>query len=235
MKLDGPILMDATVEQFDGYRFVYTLPFSASRLLIEDTYYSESRALDRVAVKQRVLDYADDQGWRVGGITAEEDGVLPIVLAGDIAAFWAERSVGVPCSGMRAALFHPTTGYSLPEAVRLADEVASLQQLDSVSLDLVVRRRSVETWNRGGFFRLLNRMLFLAADPHLRYRVLERFYRLPEPLIERFYAGRPSLLDRVRVLTGKPPVPLTRALACLAPGSARNLNPKPENEQRISA
>ena len=45
--LEGPILMDATVEQRDGYRFVYTLPFSARDLLIEDTYYSDGPGLDR--------------------------------------------------------------------------------------------------------------------------------------------------------------------------------------------
>ncbi|HEX2561365.1 lycopene cyclase family protein [Phenylobacterium sp.] len=45
--------------------------------------------------------------------------------------------------------------------------------------------------------------------------MLERFYRLPQPLIERFYAGRPSLADKVRILAGKPPVPVRRALAAL--------------------
>ena len=44
--LSGPILMDATVEQVDGYRFVYTLPFSDTEVLIEDTYYSDEPDLD---------------------------------------------------------------------------------------------------------------------------------------------------------------------------------------------
>ncbi len=42
--LTGPILMDATVEQIDGYRFVYTLPFSDTEVLIEDTYYADEPA-----------------------------------------------------------------------------------------------------------------------------------------------------------------------------------------------
>ena len=45
--------------------------------------------------------------------------------------------------------------------------------------------------------------------------MLERFYRLPEPLIERFYAGKSTLRDKVRLLAGRPPVPVLRALACL--------------------
>ena len=44
--LDAPIIMDATVDQSDGYRFVYSLPFSADRLLVEDTYYTNGPALD---------------------------------------------------------------------------------------------------------------------------------------------------------------------------------------------
>jgi lycopene beta-cyclase len=58
-------------------------------------------------------------------------------------------------------------------------------------------------------------MLFRAAQPERRYRILERFYRLPEPLIERFYAARSTALDKVRVLSGRPPVPITAALGCL--------------------
>ncbi len=39
--LTRPIIMDATVSQEDGYRFVYVLPLDATRLLIEDTRYSD--------------------------------------------------------------------------------------------------------------------------------------------------------------------------------------------------
>jgi lycopene beta-cyclase len=46
--------------------------------------------------------------------------------------------------------------------------------------------------------------------------VLERFYRLPQPLIERFYAGEATLADKARILAGKPPVPIRRALGVLS-------------------
>ena len=35
--LDAPIIMDATVDQLEGYRFLYVLPWDARVLLIEDT------------------------------------------------------------------------------------------------------------------------------------------------------------------------------------------------------
>ena len=135
----------------------------------------------------------------------------PIVLSGDIEAFWEEGRESVPRSGMRAALFHPTTGYSLPHAVRLADAVAASSELSSSALRALTRGHSREAWRRQSFFRLLNRMLYRGAEPGSRYRVLEHFYRLPEDLIGRFYAGRLTVWDKLRVLTGRPPIPLGRA------------------------
>jgi lycopene beta-cyclase len=116
---------------------------------------------------------------------------------------------------MRAALFNATTGYSLPEAVRLADEIAGRPRLDSESLYPFIRGRSTRLWRRDRFFRLLNRMLFRAADPDRRWAVMQRFYGLPESLIHRFYAGDLTGWDRFRILFGKPPVPVGRALKCL--------------------
>ena len=55
-------------------------------------------------------------------------------------------------------------------------------------------------------------MLFRAAAPSESYRVLEHFYRLPPATIARFYGGRMTPFDKARILSGKPPVPLTRAL-----------------------
>jgi lycopene beta-cyclase len=214
--LSGPILMDATVEQVDGYRFVYTLPFSETEVLIEDTYYADEPDLDHHRLRQDIEDYATKQGWVIAAITGEEKGVLPITLGGDIDAFWAEGSDGVARSGMRGAFFHPTTGYSLPEAVRLADEVAGISDLEGASLFELTHRRSKDLWRGTGYYRLLNRMLFRAAEPEQRYRIFERFYGLSEGLIRRFYAGRLHWIDKVRILTGKPPVPIHRALKCLA-------------------
>lgn len=213
--LTGPILMDATVEQRDGYRFVYTLPFSERELLIEDTCYCDAPELDRAEMRAAILAYASQQGWRLAAVTAEEVGVLPIVLGGDIEAFWGRGTPAVARSGMRAALFHPTTGYSLPEAVRTADAIASRYPLDGLALFEMTRRRSFELWRRDSFFRFLNRMLFRAAKPEQRYRIFERFYGLDANLIDRFYGGRLEWRDKVRLLIGRPPVPVGRALRCV--------------------
>jgi len=214
--LTRPIVMDATVAQLDGYRFLYVLPTAPDRMLIEDTRYSDGPALDRAALEADIAAYATSQGWQVAEIVREEVGVLPIALAGDIEAFWAEEKPGAADAGMRAALFHPTTGYSSPDAARQAEAIAALPQLTTAAVREAIIAMSKGAWRRRGFYRLLNRMLFRAAAPDQRYKVLERFYRLPAPLVERFYAGEATLADKLRILSGKPPVPITRALGCLS-------------------
>jgi lycopene beta-cyclase len=215
--LKGPIVMDATVDQLDGYRFLYVLPFSDTRLLIEDTRYSDGESLDRDQIRQDLAAYVHQQGWRIRTLLREEHGVLPIALGGDIDLWWRETPTAAV--GLRAALFHPVTGYSLPDAARLADEVADLPDLTSESVRTLVEARSKAAWRERRYFRMLNRMLFRASAPEKRYRVMERFYRLPQPLIERFYAARASLADKARILIGKPPVPIGAALASLPESS----------------
>lgn len=217
-----PVIMDATVRQTDGYRFVYLLPFSNNRLLIEDTRYSDGDKLDDNSLKADIISYAKAHGWGDHRVVRTERGVLPICLAYDAVRYWSEQRPDVAPAGMRAGLFHPTTGYSLPEAARLASLIASHWPLDSAALAPLVKAHALRRAREQGFFRLLNRMLFRAAEPARRHLVLQRFYRLPQPLIERFYAGRTTIWDIVRILVGKPPVPVNRAISCLMERSLLN-------------
>lgn len=213
--LARPIIMDATVPQRDGYRFFYALPFSETALLIEDTRYADGPELDEDEYVAEIDAYAAERGWKVRDVVRTERGVLPITLSGDPAGFWASRPAGVIPIGLRAGLFHPTTGYSLLEAVWLADRLAASWSVASFSPSAAVRARADDLWRRGAYFRRLNRMLFRAAEPDRRYVVMQRFYRLPEALIARFYAARLTLGDRLRILSGRPPVSVLRALPCV--------------------
>ncbi|PZQ61995.1 MAG: lycopene cyclase [Sphingomonas taxi] len=209
-----PVVMDATVAQHDGYRFVYLLPFSADTVLVEDTYYSDSPVLDAPAIAARVDEYARAQGWSAE-VIHREHGVLPVVTGGDFDGYWRSGGNRVAKAGVRAGLFHPTTGYSLPDAVRLAVLVAAQRDLSGAALHDLTYAHAMRSWRQRRFYRMLDLMLFKAADPDQRYRVLERFYRLSPDLVARFYAARSTNLDKLRVLSGRPPVPVGRALAAL--------------------
>jgi lycopene beta-cyclase len=194
-----PRLMDATVSQIDGYRFIYTLPFADDRFLIEDTYYADTPDLDRDSLRQRILAYAQAADLPVREVLREESGVLPLTTQSEPAA---ERD-GVVLGGYAGGWFHPTTGYTFPVALRLALHISSLapnQVLTVGWAQLLEFRRS-----QAAFLHILNRMVFGAMIPTSRWTVFERFYRLPMSTISRFYSMELTIGDRLRLLVGRPP------------------------------
>lgn len=214
-RLDRPVIMDATVEQIGGYRFVYCLPFSETEMLIEDTYYADDPDLDVPALEQRLEDYIAARGWGEAEVLRQETGVLPVAIGGDFGAFWRVGGARVAKFGMRGGFFHPTTGYTLPDAVRTAVLLTKQRDMNGAALHDTFEREAASNWRKRDFYRTLNTLLFRAADPPERYKVLERFYRLDQALISRFYAGQSTMFDRMRILSGKPPVPVGRAVSAL--------------------
>ena len=217
--VERPIIMDATVEQLGGYRFVYCLPYSDTELLVEDTYYTDGPELRSQEVDARIKDYIRDQlGVDAYEVIRREKGVLPITLAVDETHgtdVSMEKTEAVRL-GLTGGYYHAVTGYSLPEAVKSANVVCDMICKNSPNFGPAVLHEMayhrVDHYHEESFLRLLNRMLFRAAKPEKRYAVLERFYGLSEGIIERFYRNRLTKKDKLRILIGKPPVPVSKAL-----------------------
>jgi len=223
--LTRPIIMDAKVDQVapsgngGAYRFVYVLPLSADEVFIEDTYYADQPRLDADVLRGRVAAYAKAQGWQ-GTVIGEETGVLPVISGGDFAAAQAEIAIpGVAIAGARGGFSHPLTSYTLPFAVDNALAIARLlvRQPDASGKALAAfcDARARKHWRRMGYYRMLSRMLFEAAEPEERVVVFQHFYALSGGLVERFYAGQSTWPDRLRILYGKPPVAIGRAMRAL--------------------
>ena len=194
-----PMLMDARVSQADGFRFVYVLPFDERRVLIEDTYFADTPELDDAMLEERALRYAGEQGFRIEGIVRRERGILPLPLETPMPG--ARR--GPLLSGYHGGWFHPTTGYSFPAAVRLAEVIAG--QSPKAPLDGTFDALLSDLGRQQRYFTLLNRLLYGAFAPEQRFNVLQRFYALPCDTIRRFYAMRTTTADRARILCGRPP------------------------------
>jgi lycopene beta-cyclase len=184
-----PVVMDATVPQSDGFRFVYTLPLGGDRVLVEDTYYSDDPTLDVPLLTARCREHAAALG--LGEVVRRETGVLPIPFA----AAPVVRQPGVVTGGYAGGWFHPTTGYSFPCAARLA---AALADGDPEAAARTQRQQA-------RFCLLLNRMLFRRFVPDERRNVLEHFYALPEDTIRRFYALALEPRDKLRIFCRRPP------------------------------
>ena len=202
-----PVIMDATVEQLDGYRFIYLLPFSDRELLVEDTYFSDGPNLSENEIGARIDDYVRERGWADHRIVRTEKGVLPMMMATD-------RNDDSARIGLGGGFAVAATGFTVPHAVEVADVVAQVVKRDGPAAApaavAAFRRTHIR---RERYARLLNRMFFRAAEPHRRFIVLQRFYGLREGLIRRFYRNGLTPCDKARILIGKPPVPVSRALA----------------------
>lgn len=206
--LKHPILMDACIPQIDGFRFMYVLPWSENTLLVEDTRYSNSETMDASELEKEILNYAKNSGWEVESIIRRESGVLPIPLKNSAPA---QNSKIVDLS----YIFHDTTGYSLPFAVKAASEISKLKILDLENAQLIIQNLRSEIEDSRKFFRMLNRLLFKSAVPNERYRMLEFFYKHSPDLIKNFYAGKLTSFDKFRFFLGRPPVSITRAAKTL--------------------
>lgn len=209
--IDHPLLMDALVPQRDGFRFLYALPFAPDRVLLEDTYFSDSPELDRERLEAEILGYAEKNGFHIDYVAREETGVLPLPTR--LPKLDNPAPNGPLVAGYQGAWFHPVTGYSFPVAARLASAIA---QADPAALRAQVWPMLVrEQRSQLRFCLLLNQLFFTAFAPGERRNVIERFYRLPPDAVRRFYAMTLTHADRARILCGRPPrgFSLKRALS----------------------
>lgn len=198
-----PILMDATVDQLDGFRFLYVLPLTERRVLIEDTHFSETQDLDRQNSLSQVRNYLAERSIDNWKIVREENGCLPMPFDSSLKPNASSPFRGGFCGGW----FHAATGYSLPLAVRFAESVATSSPGEiRRKISLLVNRNRFQA----AFARFLNRLLFQLVSPRKRFEIFRRFYMaLPDSTIKRFYAHEFTKLDAARILIGSPPRGLT--------------------------
>lgn len=195
----NPVIMDACVEQLSSFRFIYYLPWTPTRILVEDTRYTEVKDIPVEEWKEGVVKLIRSKGWEISKIHRVEVGSLPIPFESPLVA----QGHVINLSGV----FHDVTGYSTADAFRVCDLMSKTDRYRETFLTYLDNQEG-----RRKFYRLLNRLMFKASGPQERYKILQHFYHLPQPMIERFYAGQSTYWDRARVFMGKPPVPIKQAI-----------------------
>ncbi len=221
--LAGPVIMDATIKQRDGFGFMYILPFSEKTMLIEDTYYSTRPEIDRKKSLSFIRDYCLARDWQIEQITYEEIGSLDIPLR--------KKSVELvaPTLGAKADRYQAVTGYSFPFILSDLVQISELMHAGLNSSQILTwQKKTLPTQNwRNKFYLILNRMMFVGAADTERYKILQRFYELDESLIQRFYSGLTSKKDAFRILLGRPPIKLSKAIsAVFSDSNLRRLSKK---------
>jgi len=198
-----PVLMDACQDQSNGFRFIYTLPFSNRRVLVEDTQFSDDSSIDRAECLRNVQAFVRGKTDAAWSIVREETGCLPMPLTKA-----SIPQADLPLRGGYAGgWFHAATGYSFPLAVRYANAVAAVGPERAVEAVVAL---VAENQSQAKFARLLNRLLFRLVKPSKRWGIFRRFYRvLSDETISRFYAHRFTKKDAFRIVVGRPPAGLT--------------------------
>ncbi|MEM8736048.1 MAG: lycopene cyclase family protein [Planctomycetota bacterium] len=196
---ESPAVMEGVEAQEDGFRFLYTLPFTPRRVLVEDTRFSDTPKLVRAESIDLVAAYMQRRGIGKYRIVREETGVLPMPFSNE-----QMPAATAPLSGGYAGgWFHAATGYSFPMAAAFAQAVASGPLATASDR---IEALSKQHRSRAKFSRFLNRLLFRLVAPKYRHRIFQRFYRvLNEDAIERFYSHQFSSVDALRIVVGIPP------------------------------
>ena len=194
-KVDRPVLMDATVSQEDGFRFLRCTPFSETRLLVEDCSYSDAPEIDASA-GERLDSYVALRGWKGGEAEREEMRVLPVAVGCDFSAFWRVGGARVAKLGLRGGFFHPTTGQTAADAIRNASLLTQQREYSGAALHDLFEAEAAAAWRKRELLRGFNAAMLAAED---RRAAFDGFYRLDPALIARLHSGRPGVLDRVRM------------------------------------
>ncbi len=204
---DGPIVMDDRVDQSDGFRFIYSLPFEPRRVLVEDTRFANDSAIDRDECLAQVRRYLVAMGVVDWSIVREEHGILPMPISSELLpgtnGQFKTGAAQALRGGYAGGWFHAATGYSFPLAIAFAEAVARSTP-ESAELELLKLAAIHRT--RSQFGRFLNRLLFQLVKPSTRYQIFRRFYRvLSNDAIARFYSHQFTWRDAFRVVIGLPP------------------------------
>lgn len=196
-----PTVMDVPADQADGFEFLYELPLSPDRVLLEYTRFHEEPGHDEARAASLIATRLAESGAGAATLLRTERGCLPMPYGKA-----AGRAGPSPAGGYAGGWYHAATGYSLPLAVRFADLVARAHP-DRVAADIAAAAANDRL--RRAFSRFLNRLLFCLVRAEDRWKIFRRFYGvLPEERIARFYAHRFTFTDAARIVIGRPPTGL---------------------------
>jgi lycopene beta-cyclase len=196
-RLDRPVLVDATVDQAGGLRFVQCLPLAEDRLLVVDVCVSERGQPDEGAAA-RIDAYLAARGWVKKRADSASTRVRPLPVGGDFAAFWRLGGARVAKLGLRGGFINPATARTIGDAVRTALLLTEQRDFSGAALHDAVEAEAKATWKERAVQRAIPAAL-AATPPPDRRDVIRRLYDLDPALIRRVHADALRLFDGRRV------------------------------------
>ncbi len=191
-------LMDFDVEQNEYTQFVYILPFSENKLLVELTRFGVSQLMQKEA--EPILDKYITKRFGTYKIAAIEIGNIPMSNA-DILT---DNIPNVISIGGRSGAIKPSTGYAFKNMFKHAENIAnSLQNMHQLKV--------VNHINRFKFYdRLL--LLILRNDPPSGKKIFETLFQKNNAKnVLQFMDEKTSIFQDIKILSSLPFKPFLKA------------------------
>jgi lycopene beta-cyclase len=197
------VLMDFRVEQKNTTRFMYMLPVTKRRALVEFTIFSDtvlSRHAYELALQQYLRDVLKIDHYQINEV---EVGVIPMQLE---TAQRRNATSHVIAIGTAGGAVKPSTGYAF---ARIQEQTAQIAR------QLVFNRQPVAQLPRSNRFALYDQLLLqiLTKRGDLAAGIFSRlFRRVPFPLVLKFLNEQTWLGEEISILASLPAPPFIRAL-----------------------
>jgi lycopene beta-cyclase len=195
-------LMDFRSDSHHGLRFLYVLPFSSTRALIEDTSIGRAGATAaerRALLEEELAARSGGAGWQVHH---EERGVIPMSTR----SFKLHRGAHVHAVGAAAGSIRPSSGYAFSRIQRHCSLVARAH----------ARAQPFPTRVTPARVSALDAIFLRALDTDPQ-RFPEVFLRLagrvPGDVFARFMTDLSTPAEDARVIAALPKAPFLAALA----------------------
>ena len=184
-----PVLCDGTISQWDGFRYLQTFPKGNGTVLVREIRHSAD-------AKIMGEDYEEDILSSLNRSDAK-------VLKRSTWLYRIPSSSLIPWSEGRilrtAGINHDFTGSSVADAVRLIDKMVSTS-FRRGELNEVVYNYRAERESRRKFFRIMSRFAMNASNPRAGITVMERLYKMPKSVRDKFFLGELDFMDFMRTL-----------------------------------
>lgn len=207
VELDRPVfdpttatLMDFRVSQEHGIHFIYVLPQSRTRALIESTFFTQN-VLENEIYEHAISAYVTERlRARVLDTVEKERGVIPMTTQ----PFDAHPSKRVHRIGLAGGFAKPSTGYAFLAAQRYAVQAANAFRRGTLDKDIAVR-------DRRKIFLDSVFLSYLAQHAELGPRLfVQLFKEAPPDVLIRFLSETSSPLDELRVMRTLPTLPFAQ-------------------------
>lgn len=198
---EAPTFMDFTVDQKGNTRFMYVLPFSKNKALVEYTLFS-GQPLEAIEYEQAIEHYMKlKYGVSEFTILDREKGNIPMTCY-NFEARNTERIIHIGTAGGWAK---PSTGYTFMNSIRNSKKLISFLKTDKSYKKFTVKTRY---W----YYDLLL-LDILHKNNELGSAIFESMFKKRKPqLILNFLDENGTIFQDLLAITGCPILPFTKAL-----------------------